>query len=267
MATRGCPHKCKFCSIPALRKNFYKRPIPDVIEEIKHIGEKRFIFLDPSPTEDISYTKALWKKLRPLGINWVGLSTVNIFNDPEAVDLARKSGCIGILFGFETVNQIALRNVYKNFNKVQKYKEIIAQLHDKGIGVLGCFILGFDEDDSSIFERTLKFIDEIKIDLVRYTILTPFPGTAIYNDFKKQGRLIENDWKYFDYEHVVFKPLRMTPEELEEGLSWLWRQTYTIPRIAKRIFNIPKKMLLGLACNLGFRYHAFEFDKIKEKAY
>jgi radical SAM superfamily enzyme YgiQ (UPF0313 family) len=181
--------------------------------------------------------------------------------EKELIDLAVKSGCFGLLFGFETISQSALCQSKKDFNCVDEYKEMVNILHDKGIGVLGCFMFGFDADDKTVFERTVEFIDKTKIDLLRYTIFTPFPGTGAYDDLKAQGRIIEDNWEYYDYEHVVFKPAKMSPEELYNGIVWIWNQTYSMKAIAKRLLN--SNLFLGelVLANFGFRHHAKQLLK------
>jgi radical SAM superfamily enzyme YgiQ (UPF0313 family) len=262
IATRGCPNRCRFCTIPVARQGkYYHRPIEDVIEEIKLMKAKKLIFLDASPTEDVNYSKALYKSLIPLKVKWVGLTTTKIMQEKELIDLAVKSGCFGLLFGFETISQSALCQSKKDFNCVDEYKEMVNILHDKGIGVLGCFMFGFDADDKTVFERTVEFIDKTKIDLLRYTIFTPFPGTGAYDDLKAQGRIIEDNWEYYDYEHVVFKPAKMSPEELYNGIVWIWNQTYSMKAIAKRLLN--SNLFLGelVLANFGFRHHAKQLLK------
>lgn len=255
-ATRGCLHKCTFCAIPLLRRgNFYKRPVREVVREIEHMRANDVLFLDPSPIEDHQYIKELYQALVPLKIRWAGLSTVNIAKDEELLKLAQRSGCKGLLIGFETVFQESLESISKGFNRVDDYKEFIKKLHGHGIGVLGCFMFGFDSDGKDIFERTVEFVDKTKIDIVRYAVLTPFPGTAIFNQLKKERRIITQDWSQYDNEHVVFQPAKMSVEELQEGLHWAWEETYSCSSILKRALRWHPLFWLSLAANIGFRYY------------
>ena len=262
MATRGCPNHCRYCSIPIVRQGqYYKRPVEDVVNEIKNMGGKRFIFLDPNPNEDIEYATRLYEALIPLGINWVGLTTIRITKNKQLLDLAVKSGCFGLLLGFETISQTALCQSQKDFNSVAEYKDMVKRLHDKDISVLGCFMFGFDSEDKTTFERTFEFIDKTGIDLLRYTVFTPFPGTKVYDDFIRDGRIIETNWQLYDYEHVVFKPAKMTPQELMDGVEWIWKKTYSVNSILKRLGNTKFSHLENVIYNLGFRHHALTLNK------
>ncbi len=262
VATRGCPNSCRFCSIPVARQgHYYHRPVEDVVEEIQQMNGRRFIFLDPNLTGNAEYAKSLYRAITPLKIHWVGLTTTQMMDDPELVDLAVRSGCFGLLFGFETVSQEALCYSGKGFHYVRQYSDIVARLHDRGISVLGCFMFGFDTDDASTFERTLEFIEKSRIDLARYTVFTPFPGTRVYDEFLQQDRIADRDWSHYDYEHVVFRPARMSIGQLQEGIEWIWRETYRLQAIARRMLHTPLLRLENLIYNFGFRHHALAVGK------
>ena len=264
IATRGCPNSCRFCCIPVARQgHYYRRPVEDVLAEMKQMKGRRFIFLDPNLTGDVAYAKRLYRAIAPLGIKWVGLTTTSMMEDAELVDLAVKSGCFGLLFGFETVSQEALCNARKGFNHVNRYRDIIARLHDRGVSILGCFMFGFDPDDPSTFERTVKFIDDSRIDLVRYTVFTPFPGTQVYDELRKQGRIVDQNWAHYNYEHVVFRPMGMSAEQLQAGIEWAWRETYRLPAIVRRISRTPLSRWETLIYNFGFRHHAMAVGQKK----
>ena len=257
MATRGCPNRCRFCAIPVARQSgFYARKVEDVIAEIKSLPPGPVIFLDPSPTEDERYAEQLYQALIPLGIKWVGLSTVRIAENKKLLSLAVRSGCVGLLMGFETVSQGALRQMSKGFNHVARYKEIVRNLHARGIGVMACVILGFDEDGPDVFAKTLRFVNDSGVDLIRYTIFTPFPGTAVYQDLEAAGRILERDWGKYDYEHVVFQPARMSARELQDGFAWIWRRTYSLKSILTRTLLHPHLPAVTVPASLSFRYHA-----------
>lgn len=255
-ASRGCPNKCSYCVIPeAWGARCYHRPVEEVANEIQQMNAKRILFLDPSPVEDAKYIKRLYRALIPLKIKWAGLATTRLAEDAEMLDLAVKSGCIGILIGFESISQAALNQVSKGFSLVNRYRDVMERLHDKGISVLGCFMFGFDGEDRSVFDRTAEFVDRLKIDIVRYAVYTPFPGTAAYKRLNEEGRIIEHDWSRYDNEHVIFRPSDMTPEELQEGLYRAWKQTYSLGSIWKRLAGSKNFRWLSLLVNLGFRYY------------
>jgi radical SAM superfamily enzyme YgiQ (UPF0313 family) len=256
-ATRGCPHKCDFCAVPAAWANIYAhRPIEEVIAELLTFEGRHALFIDLSPVEDAEYAKALYRAMAPLRMRWVGLATTRIAEDAELLDLAARSGCRGLLIGFESISQSTLEETRKGFHKAQNYAEVVKRLHDRGIGIQGCFVFGFDNDDESVFERTVEFVDKIKLDLPRYAVMTPFPGTGYYRRLEAEGRLLHKNWSLYDVEHVVFQPKRMAPERLQEGLEWTWRQNYSLRSIFTRIFGARCVVPLSITLNLGYRYYA-----------
>jgi radical SAM superfamily enzyme YgiQ (UPF0313 family) len=257
-ATRGCPHRCDFCAVPAAWPNIYAhRPVEDVIAELETFTKRHALFIDLSPVEDVAYAKALYRAMIPLGMRWVGLATTRIAEDAELLSLAARSGCKGLLIGFESISQDTLNETHKGFHAAKEYAEVVKRLHDHGIGIQGCFVFGFDSDDEHVFERTVEFVDRTRIDLPRYAVATPFPGTALFRRLEAQGRLLHKNWSLYDVEHVVFQPAHMSPERLQEGLEWTWRQSYGWRSVATRVLGAPWSILpLWISLNLGYRYYA-----------
>ena len=257
-ATRGCPHKCDFCVVPTAWSNTYAhRPIEEVVTELSTFEGKKAIFIDLSPTEDVHYAKALYRAMIPLRFRWVGLSTTRIAEDEELLELAARSGCKGLLIGFESISQDTLNQTHKHFHAAPRYGEVIKKLHDHGIGIQGCFVFGFDNDEESVFERTVEFVDRTKIDLPRYAVATPFPNTGLFRRLEAEGRLLHKNWTLYDVEHVVHQPRQMSPERLQEGLEWAWQQSYRLGSIGRRITGAPWSLLpLWVSLNLGYRYYA-----------
>ena len=130
------------------------------------------------------------------------------------------------------------------------------KLHDAGNGINGTFVFGTDGDDRSVFERTVEMVQKLRIDLPRYAVMTPFPGTTLFRELAGAGRIIEKDWAMYDVEHCVIKPLRIRPEALEQGLEWAWRETYRTPAIARRIAGLSRRCLLDVPLNIGYRMYA-----------
>jgi radical SAM superfamily enzyme YgiQ (UPF0313 family) len=255
IASRGCANHCTFCSIPKLYGNDgYSRPIGEFIDEIKSIGKKKFIFLDPSITSNRDYAFELFKGLIPLKIKWGGLLTIDVTDDTELFELMVKSGCSGILAGFESVNQESLNGVGKATNEVSKYKESVRIFHNEKIPVLGCFVLGFDSDTKDNLTLLPEIIDEISIDVPRFSLLTPFPGTPLYSQYKNQNRIITENWDLYDTMNVVFKPKNFTPDELQNVFYDVWKKTYQTKRILNRFAN--NKSHLALFAGIGFKYYA-----------
>lgn len=264
-ATRGCPHKCDFCVVPTAWPGIYAhRPVDEVVAELKTFEGRHALFIDLSPVEDVDYAKALYRAMIPLRIRWLGLATTRLAEDLELLSLAAASGCKGVLIGFESVSQDTLNGTRKQFHAAARYGEYVRRLHDHGIGIQACFVYGFDDEDDSVFERTVEFVDRTKIDLPRYAVATPFPGTTLYRRLEAQGRLLHRNWSLYDVEHVVFEPRRMTPERLQAGLQWSWEQSYSWRSFFHRLTGAPWSILpLWLSTNLGYRFFA---EKLPSKA-
>ena len=135
------------------------------------------------------------------------------------------------------------------------------KLHNAGILVQGCFAFGGDDEDTSVFERTVEMVVKTKIDLPRYSILTPFPKTEFYDQLEREGRIIEKHWAMYDVEHCVFTPKNMTKEQLEDGIEWAWKQTYSMKNIGKRIGLSNPHPFLALLTNAGYMGYANKFHK------
>ena len=258
-AVRGCNHNCTFCAYPrAFGQRVYKRPIEDILDEIKHLKGKIVVFPDVNLIADMKYAKELFTAMIPLKRWWFGLTTTAIGLNEELLDIFEKSGCKGLLIGFESVNQDTQKSIHKGVNRVEKYKDLMTKLHNHGIMVMGCFAFGSDEDHKDVFERTVKMCEEAKIDLPRFSVITPFPSTPFYDELEKEGRIIERDWSLYDVEHVVYQPKNMTKEELEEGISWAWKKAYSWKSILKRMdltkIKTIKTIYMGL--NIGYRRYA-----------
>lgn len=253
-ATRGCLNRCRFCVIHEFCKGqFLKRDIKDVISEIKQLEGKDIVFLDSSPTEDPAYFSELCKALKPLNIRWFCSITSNIFYNDSLLKDAADSGLKGVLIGFESLNQVSLQSEGKYFNQVSEYKNYIKILHRLGIYVLGSFMFGFDDDDPTIFERTVKFVDESNIDLVHYAIYTPLPGSADFEKLSKQDRILTTDWSRYDCTKVVFKPKGLSFEELQRGFLYAYEKTHSYRSILKRISSSGILPIKGFIGNIGFK--------------
>ena len=256
-AVFGCPNNCEFCVTPAICKGMYEhRPIPDVIKDVARMKGKYVAFLDPSPTENAQYAIDLYKAMIPLKKRWGGLATTRIVDNKELLDAMAKSGCYGLLIGFETLSQSSNNTISKAFNNVDKYYTLVKELHARGIAVMGCFVHGLDNDDKDCFKRTIDFVNTANIDLPRFTICTPFPGTPFFKRLKKEGRILTQNWTLYDAQHVVFQPKLMTPEELTEGHLWSWNKAYTVPSILKRTLSSRSFLEYTLLANLGYRVYA-----------
>jgi len=261
IASRGCVRRCEFCAIHAMYgSDPGARPVGEVVDEIKRLqagGARKILFLDPNLINNRREAKELFSALIPLGIKWRGLATIDFVDDEELLELVVRSGCYGLLFGFETMSQANMSLSNKQFAKVAAYKDTVARLHERAIRVLGCFVLGFDEDTPDTFEGTISFLEEIQVDLVRFACLTPYPGTELFARLDREGRILTRDWSLYDTEHVVFQPAQMSPEELQEGYRRTWREWYTLRRIGRRALwrGLSGDAVTSLLGNLIFKYH------------
>lgn len=259
-ATRGCLNRCEFCVVPGASKGrFYARPIDQVIEEIKCMESKRVLFLDFSPTEDLDHAKRLYSALIPLKISWYGATTTKIADDDEWLELVVRSGCKALLIGLESLDQDALDMSNKAFNKVGKYKELIKKLHRNDISVVACLVLGFDGNDSSVFQKTFDFISDTSIELCNFSVLIPLPGSPLFDRMKREGRILTTDWRRYDGRYVVFEPQNMTIAELQSGLYWIWKKTYGYKSICRRTLDSRKSRLSVLVANMGLRLFSKSF--------
>lgn len=261
-ATRSCAHSCEFCVAPAAwgRKQFQK-PVGHVIDDIRRVGARRIIFIDLNLISDKRYAKELFSALIPLGIQWFGLSTVLLAHDPELLDLLARSGCKGLLLGLETVSADSLQGAGKRFNGSVEYKKVIADLHALKIGVQGCFVFGLDGDTPSVFDETVQFAVDAGIDLPRFSVATPFPGTPLFRRLDAEGRIFHRDWSLYDGQHVVFQPAGMTPLQLAEGHERAWKQVYSLRNTVRRLWRARNFQFLAFTANLGYRFYAHNLHR------
>jgi len=256
-AVRGCPLPCTFCAYPvAFGTTPICRPVSDVIAEIEQLKGRYVLFPDVNLLADMEYAKKLFTAMIPLKKRWFGLTTSDVGFDDEFYTILEKSGCNGILIGFESVNQESQVFINKDFNKTVDYETLVKRLHDSGIYINGCFAFGGDDDDKDVFKRTVDEVQRLRIDLPRYAILTPFPKTELYHDLEKQGRIFEYDHAMYDVEHVVFHPKNMTADELYEGTEWAWRETYNTSSILSRINKLSP---ISYITNFSYQTYADKF--------
>jgi radical SAM superfamily enzyme YgiQ (UPF0313 family) len=255
-ATRGCIHPCEFCVVPTAWGRPRQRPVAEVVADIRQMQTRRVLFLDLNLIANTDYAKELFAALIPLKIQWGGLATTMIAWDAELLDLTARSGCRGLLIGFETLSQKALVETNKAFNMRRDYYEVVRRLHQYKIAIQGTFVFGFDNHTPNAFAETVDFAIESNIDLPRYAILTPFPGTPLFNRLKSENRILTEDWSLYDAQHVVYQPRQMSPTELQQGTEWAWKQTYRYRSIAKRLLGARIMLPLALGANLGYRFYA-----------
>lgn len=235
-AGRSCLHNCEFCVAPtAWGRTHYQKPIPWVIEDIRRMRGKRCLFVDLNLVADKTYATELFTSLIPLNVHWFGLSTALIGQDRALMELMARSGCKGLLLGLESVETQGRADAGKHFAAAIDYRQLLADLHSLDIAVQGCFVFGLDHDTSDVFERTVEFALDTGVDLPRYAVLTPFPGTPLYTRLEAEGRILTRDWELYDAQHVVFQPALMSVRELQQGHEAAWKKTYRYSSIFRRL--------------------------------
>ncbi len=256
IADRGCNNRCKFCAISRMWLS-NPRPICDVVQEIKGLHTNKLIFFDPNFFKPREYALELMKELEKLKVRWATNATADVAFDDELLSAAQRAGCSGVLIGFESLSEQSLRGVRKKFSNTERYKEIVERMHNYDISVNGCFVLGFDNDTE---EELLSIPEKVKymhLDLTRFAILTPVPGSELFKDLDRQGRIITRDWSMYTQHRAVFQPANMTPGRLEEIYRKVWKETFTLKNILGRVWGSPNKtiaeksVLLGV--NIGFK--------------
>lgn len=258
--SRGCPNQCSFCIVPPMHERRYvQRRMDRIVAEIDSLPDGQLAILDANPMENDVYAANLLPVLSSTGRTWFSSASYKSAADKRWVKTARASGCRGLVIGFESLDAGLLANAGKSFNDVERYGETCRMLHDEGITILGCFIFGFDGEDSSVFERSVEFVDKHHLDVALYSVYTPFPGTNAWAKLNSQGRILSTDWGRYDGRHVVFRPVGMTVEELQNGLYSAWDQTYGLRSILKRVIGAGTSPFLDLALNVGFRHYRRTF--------
>jgi len=235
--SRGCPHKCEFCaSSPLLTKRYSQKPVQKVLDEIdkiKDIWEGHFIeFVDDNAIIDKKYWRSFLVKLRSRRIKWFVETDISVTEDEELLELMRDSGCVQVLIGLESPVETGLSNIeMKSDWKLKhypRYKEAVTKIQSHGIRVTGCFVIGLDGHSPEIFDQVIDFVKETEMFDVQITILTPFPGTPLYNRLKNENRLLdERDWRKCTLFDVNFKPKNMSVNELREGFRKFGVELYS----------------------------------------
>jgi radical SAM superfamily enzyme YgiQ (UPF0313 family) len=256
---RGCSHGCRYCSVTAFhQQRLRKRPLDEVLAELKTVP-RDLIFVDDNIIADREYARTLFQAMVPLRKRWVGQCSIEIADDAELLDLASSAGCCGLFIGIETVDTENLAAVGKSFNDSPRYNDRLSKICRSGIGIIAGIIVGLDKDDASVFKRTLAFLQKVKIDAIQLNILTPLPGTPLFSDMERTGRMTDPDWSHYDFRHVVFQPALMSADELQAGADWLYAQFYRLDRVLWRfVRNLLSfrwmPALLGLKLGLTYRY-------------
>ncbi len=255
--TRGCPHNCSFCSVTRFNGRTYRfRPVHEVIEEIERLPSRNAFIIDDNIFSHRGRTRKLFEAMTPLGIRWGSQCTISIAHDPDMLELAAKSGCIGLAIGLESFCEDSLEGAHKRFNEPGQFYHNIETIRSHGILIWGSFVLGFDEDDEDSLERTIQMAKASKLDFACFNFLTPLPGTMVYDKFKEEGRLNGKSWADYNMANLVFHPARVASEVLEDKVKKAWLEFYSVRAIVKRLgFSLGKVRFFIWLLNLAICFY------------
>jgi radical SAM superfamily enzyme YgiQ (UPF0313 family) len=264
--TRGCPHRCDFCGVSKFFGFRYRhRPIQEIEKELKSLFlkgpvmnrvlketlslfnrdlpyflKRRLLYIiDSNIAGDRRFCLELVSLLKEFDLLWYGHAPVSVAFDPKLLQGFAESGCIALNIGFESFSEKNLEAMGKGFNQPSKYVEAIQRVHDHGIGIMGTFIVGLDDDDPGVFQRIIDFSIHYRLDWALTFIMAPYPGTESFDRLEKEGRILSRDWEKYDSLNVVFQPMRMSPEELHQGMRGVWKEVFSFPSIYRRIMKRP----------------------------
>ena len=277
--SRGCPMRCDFCSVSTFNGCQYRqRPIDEILDEIEIIPNKLLFFFDDNI---IGYGKQaqqraieLFKGMVKRGIkkHWVSQASLNFADNPEVLKWAARSGCKMIFIGFEAESEDQLHDTGKKLNLhmgVTAYRKVIRRIHRHGISINGGFIFGMDHDTPESINRRYDYMLKSSIDAFQTTILTPLPGTALFERLKAENRLLRTnfpgDWKYYDYAEPVIQPANMTPLQLAEAMKRNHIRIYNRQSVRKRfrrsLFNIRRFAAASWGYVTNYNYYCMAFEK------
>lgn len=253
MTTRGCPYDCDFCCVTDLfGKKIRHIPVENVIRDVKESGAKNFMFLDDNIIGNPKYAKELFKALKPLKINWVGQASISLLvKDDELIQLAADSGCQALFFGFESVDVEQLKTMRKSFKDLEELENAIKKIKKMGILIHASIVFGFDNDKKGVFDETVDFLVKNKVSTVSFNVLTPYPGTRVYENLKKEGRLVTTDWRYYDHNTVVYQPTNMSAYELQSSKIKARKKFYKLSSVLKRLPGNMYRPLIYFTMNYG----------------
>ena len=229
VVSRGCPHACDFCYKEAFfqgGKEFYTQTVDAALGEIERLPGRHLYFLDDHLFGNVPFAAALFEGMRGMNRLWQAAGTVASVLRPGLLEKARECGLRSLFVGFETLSADNLREQHKPQNLRRDYGAAIRRLHDLGVMVNGSFVFGMDGDDPTVFARTVEWAIEQGIETATFHILTPYPGTALYERMQQAGRLLHSNWDLYDTRHVVYRAARLSAEELEAGYWWAYREFY-----------------------------------------
>lgn len=238
--SRGCPHHCDFCYKDAFfkgGKSFYTQRVDEVLTEISRLKGKHLYFLDDHLFGNPKLASELFEGMKGMNRVFQGAATVKSIIEGDIIEKAAKAGLRSLFVGFETFSPENLRQSNKNQNLKLDYEKATNRLHDLGIMINGSFVFGLDNDNYDVFRRTVDWGIENAITTATYHILTPYPGTKLFDSMTNSERITTNNWDLYDTRHVVYKTKGLTADELEKGYWWSYKEFYKWSNVFKASFS------------------------------
>lgn len=253
-ATRGCAYGCDFCTLAVMyQRKVRKRPVEAVAAEYASFPGKVIIFWDDNLANDREYAKALFRAIEPYKKWWSSQASIQAGEDAEFLEGAARSGCKQLFIGLESISQASMNEVHKGFNRVEEYARVIRHIHSHGIAVQAGIVFGFDNDTEAVFGETLDFLEAAGVQNATFNILTPYPGTRLYQRLEAEGRILTRDWsKYNGRADVVFQPRQMSPETLLKGYRYANRRFYSPKSISRRLSRSSVGLWWTLPLNMAY---------------
>ncbi|HVW01026.1 MAG TPA: radical SAM protein [Planctomycetaceae bacterium] len=229
IATRGCHNRCGFCylSTEGLHMPYLVRDVEQIADEFAADGQPYAVFVDNNLGSRPDYLRSLCRALRPLDKIWSAAVSIDVTDDPSLVHEMALAGCTGVFVGFESLANDNIVEAGKKSPRTEDYARRVQLLHDCGIQVNGSFVLGFDHDRPDVFERTVRWCEANRLECATFHIMTPYPGTPLFRQMEAEDRLLHRNWNLYDTGHVVFRPRHMTPDELQAGYEWCYREMFS----------------------------------------
>ena len=255
MFSRGCPNDCEFCCVHTVygRKQRFI-PVENIIKDIENNSASRLMFLDDNIGGRRLYAMRLFKELAPLKVGWLGQASARFILDDELFGAAVRSGLKGLFIGVETIEPEASKKMRKSLSSIGLYEKAIKRCRAAGVTFHASLIFGLDEQTPRVFEHTLDFLWRNSVPSVSANILTPYPGTRLFDRLMREERILHTNWSYYDHTMVSFQPRSMTPEELAEKYLDFRRRFFSFSSIARRsLSQLRVTPLIYLGMNLAYR--------------
>ena len=236
IATRGCHNRCGFCYLATdgLRMPYRVRDVEQIAAEFATDGQPYAVFVDNNLGSKPDYLRGLCHALKPLEKIWSAAVSIDVADDPTLIREMALAGCTGVFVGFESLSDANIAAAGKKSPKTDDYARRVEIFHRNGIQVNASFVLGFDHDRPDVFDRTVRWVEENRLECATFHILTPYPGTPFFESMKAEGRILHEDWDFYDTANVVFRPKHMSPEELQEGYAECYRRLFSHGSIWRR---------------------------------